>query len=77
MARSARAAIKAKRPEDKVSNLLRLLDSLRNDEEGAAMTEYVVLLGIIAAGMVTVLTAFSGVLQSKFAAICTALGSTC
>jgi Flp pilus assembly pilin Flp len=41
------------------------------------MTEYVVLLGIIAAAMVTVLTAFSGVLQGKFTAICTALGSTC
>ena len=60
-----------------MSNLLRLLDSLRNDEEGAAMTEYVVLIGIIAAAMVTVLTAFSSVLQSKFTAICTALGSTC
>jgi Flp pilus assembly pilin Flp len=47
------------------------------DEQGVAMTEYVVLLGIIVAAMVTVLTSFSGVLQGKFTALCAALGSTC
>jgi Flp pilus assembly pilin Flp len=57
--------------------MLKLLDALRRDEEGAAMVEYVVLLGVIAAAMVTILANFSGVLQSKFAAVCTALGSTC
>ena len=57
--------------------VLKLLDALRKDEEGAAMAEYVVLLGVIAAAMVTILANFSGVLQSKFSAVCTALGSTC
>ena len=60
-----------------MSKMLKLLDALRRDEEGAAMVEYVVLLGVIAAAMVTILANFSGVLQSKFAAVCTALGSTC
>ena len=60
-----------------MSNVLKLLDALRKDEEGAAMAEYVVLLGVIAAAMVTILANFSGVLQSKFSAVCTALGSTC
>lgn len=60
-----------------MSNVLKLLDALRKDEDGAAMAEYVVLLGVIAAAMVTILANFSGVLQSKFSAVCTALGSTC
>ncbi len=60
-----------------MSNVFKLIGSVLKDEEGAAMTEYVVLLGIIAAAMVTILTNFSGVLQGKFAAVCTALGSTC
>jgi pilus assembly protein Flp/PilA len=60
-----------------VLKVLKLLDALRKDEEGAAMAEYVVLLGVIAAAMVTILANFSGVLQSKFSAVCTALGSTC
>jgi pilus assembly protein Flp/PilA len=60
-----------------VSKVLKLLDAVRRDENGAAMAEYVVLLGVIAAAMVTLLANFSGVLQSKFSAVCTALGSTC
>jgi pilus assembly protein Flp/PilA len=60
-----------------VSKILKLLNTLRKEEDGAAMAEYVVLLGVIAAAMVTLLANFSGVLQSKFSAVCTALGSTC
>jgi Flp pilus assembly pilin Flp len=48
-----------------------------SDEQGAAMAEYVVLLGLIVGALVLVITNFAGVLQHKFAAICTALGGSC
>jgi Flp pilus assembly pilin Flp len=48
-----------------------------NDKQGAAMAEYVVLLGLIVGALVLVITNFAGVLQHKFTAICTALGGSC
>lgn len=55
----------------------RLLNQIRKDEEGAAMAEYVVLLGLIVGALVLVITNFTNVLQSKFASVCTALGGSC
>jgi Flp pilus assembly pilin Flp len=54
-----------------------LFDDLRRDEGGAAMAEYVVLLGLIVGALVLVVTNFSNVLQSKFSSVCAALGGTC
>jgi Flp pilus assembly pilin Flp len=55
----------------------RLFNDFRRDESGAAMAEYVVLLGLIVGALVLVVTNFSNVLQSKFSSVCAALGGTC
>lgn len=47
------------------------------DEQGAAMAEYVVLLGLIVGALVLVVTNFTNVLQHKFTAVCAALGGSC
>ncbi len=60
-----------------MSKAIKLLNDVRKDEEGAAMAEYVILLGIIAVALVTVMGTFSTVLGTKFTAACVALGSTC
>lgn len=57
--------------------LLRLVDRLRKDNQGAAMAEYVVLLGLIVGVLVLVVTNFAGVLHTKFTAVCSALGGAC
>jgi Flp pilus assembly pilin Flp len=55
----------------------KLVDKLRKDTRGAAMAEYVVLLGLIVGTLVLVITKFTGVLQGKFTAVCAALGGSC
>jgi Flp pilus assembly pilin Flp len=55
----------------------KLFDDFRNEEGGAAMAEYVVLLGLIVGALVLVVTNFSNLLQSKFTAVCAALGGAC
>jgi Flp pilus assembly pilin Flp len=55
----------------------KLLTKLYKDEEGAAMAEYVVLLGLIVGALVLVITNFTNVLQHKFTAVCAALGGSC
>lgn len=57
--------------------LLRLVNRLRKDNKGAAMAEYVVLLGLIVGVLVLVVTNFAGVLHTKFTAVCSALGGAC
>jgi len=54
-----------------------MLKDVRKDEVGAAMAEYVVLLGLIVGALILVITKFTGVLQGKFAAVCAALGGSC
>lgn len=56
-----------------MSKFLKLLDRLRRDEQGASMAEYVVLLGVITAGVIAVITAFAGQLTAKFNAVCNSL----
>lgn len=60
-----------------MSNLVKLFDQLRKDDEGAAMAEYVVLLGLIVGVLVLVITNFADVLHTKFTAVCSALGGAC
>jgi Flp pilus assembly pilin Flp len=55
----------------------RLLKRVGADEKGAAMAEYVVLLGVIVGALVLVVTNFAGLLQAKFASVCAALGGSC
>jgi Flp pilus assembly pilin Flp len=59
--------------ELKMSKFVKLLDRLRKDEEGASMAEYVVLLGVITAGVIAVITAFAGQITAKFNAVCNSL----
>lgn len=54
----------------------RLKDFCR-DEKGAAMAEYVVLVGLIVGALVLVITNFADVLHHKFTAVCAALGGSC
>jgi pilus assembly protein Flp/PilA len=60
-----------------VSKVCKLLNTFRKDEDGAAMAEYVVLLGLIVGTLVFVITNFAGVLQSKFTSVCASLGGSC
>jgi Flp pilus assembly pilin Flp len=55
----------------------KLLNKLGRDEQGAAMAEYVVLLGLIVGALVLVVTNFASVLQHKFTTVCAALGGSC
>ncbi len=57
--------------------MLRVLKEVRKDEVGAAMAEYVVLLGLIVGALILVITNFTSVLHGKFAAVCAALGGSC
>ena len=59
--------------EVQMSKFVKLLDRLRRDEQGASMAEYVVLLGVITAGVIAVVTAFAGQLTAKFNAVCNSL----
>jgi pilus assembly protein Flp/PilA len=60
-----------------MARIVKLLNDLRKDETGAAMAEYVVLLGLIVGALVLVITNFAGVLQGKFSSVCAALGGSC
>lgn len=53
------------------------LKGFYRDEQGAAMAEYVVLLGLVVGALVLVITNFTDVLQHKFTAVCAALGGSC
>lgn len=60
-----------------VAKILSLLNRVRKDDEGAAMAEYVVLLGLIVGVLVLVVTKFADVLHTKFTGVCAALGGAC
>ena len=60
-----------------MAKIVKLLKGVGKDENGAAMAEYVVLLGLIVGALVFVITNFANVLQSKFASVCAALGGSC
>ena len=60
-----------------MAKIVKLLKGVGKDENGAAMAEYVVLLGLIVGALVFVITNFANVLQSKFPSVCAALGGSC
>lgn len=61
----------------RVSKVRKRLKDCCSDEQGAAMAEYVVLLGLIVGVLVLVITNFTNVLEHKFTTVCAALGGTC
>ncbi|MER9169498.1 Flp family type IVb pilin [Mesorhizobium australicum] len=51
----------------------KLIEQFRDDENGAAMVEYSILIGIIAVASILTVLAIGGWVNGRFSALCTAL----
>ena len=60
-----------------MSKFVDLAKRLESDEEGAALIEYSILLGVIAVVCVAAAVAIGGWVGTKWTALCTALSLTC
>jgi len=61
-----------------MSNALKLLNQIRKDEEGAALIEYTILLGIIAVAVIGFATTISGWITTQWSTLCGKLtGGSC
>lgn len=64
-----------------MNKLLALASSFREDESGAAMVEYSILVGVIAAASILAILAIGGWVTGRFVGLCTnlakAAGTTC
>jgi pilus assembly protein Flp/PilA len=61
-----------------MSKALKLLNQVRKDEEGAALIEYTILLGVIAVAVIGFATTISGWISSQWGALCAKLtGAAC
>jgi pilus assembly protein Flp/PilA len=61
-----------------MSKAVRLLRQIRTDEEGAALIEYTILLGIIAVAVIGFATAISGWITTQWSTLCGKLtGAAC
>jgi pilus assembly protein Flp/PilA len=57
---------------------LKLLNQIRKDEEGAALIEYTILLGIIAVAVIGFATTISGWITTQWSTLCGKLtGGSC
>jgi pilus assembly protein Flp/PilA len=54
--------------------LVRLMDRLASDEDGAALIEYTVLIGILLVGVIALITSVGGWVNTKWTALNTNLG---
>jgi pilus assembly protein Flp/PilA len=61
--------------EDRMSKALQLLNKLAKDEEGAALVEYTVLLGIMLVAVVATIGLVGGWVNTKWTALWTALSA--
>jgi pilus assembly protein Flp/PilA len=59
-----------------MSKALKLINAVRKDEEGAALVEYALLIGLIAVVCIIVVTQLGLAVSGKLNAACTSLGST-
>jgi pilus assembly protein Flp/PilA len=59
-----------------MSNVLRLLNGVRKDEEGAALVEYALLIGLIAVVCIIVITQLGLAISGSLNTACTSLGGT-
>jgi pilus assembly protein Flp/PilA len=57
-----------------MSNALKLINAVRKDEEGAALVEYALLVGLIAVVCIVVTTQLGFAVSGKLNAACTSLG---
>jgi pilus assembly protein Flp/PilA len=60
-----------------MSKALNLIKNLAKDEEGTALVEYSILLGVIAVAVITAATAVGGWSSGRWALLCTNLNITC
>jgi pilus assembly protein Flp/PilA len=61
-----------------MSKALKLLNQVRKDEEGAALIEYTILLGIIAVAVIGFATTISGWINTQWSTLCGKLtGASC
>ena len=61
-----------------MSKAVRLLHEIRKDEEGAALIEYTILLGIIAVAVIGFATTISGWITTQWSTLCGKLtGAAC
>jgi len=56
-----------------MKKLMTMTRQFRDDENGAAMVEYSILIGIIAVASIMTVLAIGGWVNGRFAALCTAL----
>ena len=60
-----------------MSKALNLIKNLAKDEEGTALVEYSILLGVIAVAVVTAAVAVGGWSSGKWAKLCNGMNITC
>jgi pilus assembly protein Flp/PilA len=60
-----------------MQNVVRLIRRVARDEEGTALVEYSILLGVIAVAVVGAAIAVGGWSQNQWHNLCTALGLSC
>jgi pilus assembly protein Flp/PilA len=60
-----------------MSKFVRVLDGIRKDEEGAALIEYTMLLGIIVAAVVVTVGLVGTWVNSQWTTLCKNLGAGC
>jgi pilus assembly protein Flp/PilA len=61
-----------------MSKALKLLNQVRKDEEGAALIEYTILLGVIAVAVIGFATTISGWISTQWSTLCGKLtGAAC
>jgi Flp pilus assembly pilin Flp len=56
-----------------MSRLVKLLDQVRKDEEGTALLEYAILLGIVAVGAIAWISGLGTWVQTQFSSLCGSL----
>ena len=59
-----------------MSKALKLINAVRKDEEGAALVEYALLVGLIAVVCIVAVTQLGLAVSGKLNAACTSLGGT-
>jgi pilus assembly protein Flp/PilA len=59
-----------------MSKALKLINAVRKDEEGAALVEYALLIGLIAVVCIVAVTQLGLAVSGKLNAACTSLGGT-
>jgi pilus assembly protein Flp/PilA len=59
-----------------MSKVLKLINAVRKDEEGAALVEYALLIGLIAVVCIIVITQLGLAVSGKLNTACTSLGGT-